>query len=176
MSRKGGLVYVKFIHFIRWPTSVKAKLFSSRQNFLSQGKTFFPKAKLGFPLVFHSCGRSTTAGAASDDIHMGIQQSKQTSKKSNKISNFDEIIKLSTHPKTHSKFFVALKWTTGYLKISQCFLPCCQLCAIPGPGLFPGQETESSNHAKQYSVYNDPKEVVLHVNNMFRKGPLAIAT
>ena len=34
--------------FIRWPTSVKAKLFSSRQNFLSQGKTLFPKAKLSF--------------------------------------------------------------------------------------------------------------------------------
>ena len=33
---------------VRWPTSVKAKLFSSRQNFLSQGKTLFPKAKLSF--------------------------------------------------------------------------------------------------------------------------------
>ena len=33
---------------IRWPTSVKAKLFSSRQNYLSQGKTLFPKAKLSF--------------------------------------------------------------------------------------------------------------------------------
>ena len=34
--------------YVRWPTSVKAKLFSSRQNFLSQGKTLFPKAKLSF--------------------------------------------------------------------------------------------------------------------------------
>ena len=34
--------------YVRWPTSVKAKLFSSRQNFLSHGKTLFPKAKLSF--------------------------------------------------------------------------------------------------------------------------------
>ena len=33
---------------LRWPTSVKAKLSFSRQNFLSQGKTFFLKAKLAF--------------------------------------------------------------------------------------------------------------------------------
>ena len=48
VNTRNNLDRWRCIHFLRWPTSVTAKLPFSRQNFLSLGKTFFQHGKTIF--------------------------------------------------------------------------------------------------------------------------------